>query len=87
MQFLNILFHINYAISNIVPSVFVKLVYFLTHSVLKTKPKAPWTESFKTVTGGQTQVNALNVIEQFHTWINDNTDSLPQHDHAMLFTA
>ena len=63
--------------------VFVMSVF----SILQTANEAYWTETLKDKSVAPVQVNAQASLETFRLWINNNIESLPGHDHAMLFTA
>lgn len=46
---------------------------------------AAWTETIKNTLVFPVQVNSNDALKTFKLWINDHLDTVPGHDHAVLF--
>ncbi|XP_076450089.1 A disintegrin and metalloproteinase with thrombospondin motifs like [Babylonia areolata] len=56
--------------------------------IAQTANESPWTENVKeqTANSGVFQVKADTVLTQLESYVSDNINSLPAHDHLMLIT-
>ena len=54
-------------------------------NLLQSPDNSTWTETIKDTTFTPNRVDSSNGLSNFRTWIQ-NTTSLPEHDHAMLYT-
>ena len=52
----------------------------------QTTSDSTWTETIKNTGVTPNTVDSSQSLGNFKSWINENSGSLPNHDHAMLFT-
>ncbi|XP_063411401.1 A disintegrin and metalloproteinase with thrombospondin motifs 16-like [Mytilus trossulus] len=70
---------------NIQTSAYTISILFTGIIISQTPGDAPWTETIKNTAFTPNRVDSTVGLSNFQTWVKQQT-SLPDHDHAMLFT-
>ena len=54
---------------------------------LQTRDGSPWTENNKLILpSGETRIEVDNTLAIFSNWVQQNSQTITEHDHVMLFT-
>ena len=61
-------------------------IYFMNMLIFQSQSVSTWTYDSGVVSTPRDQVESNTALDNFRVWVSNNHNSLPGHDHAMLFT-